>query len=134
MLTANPSHLDARALLGAIAYVRDDKAAHEAEVDKGAGDQPAFGEVYRVAGELSARNYRFDEAVALTRKAIDLDSTNIRAASDLGLHLMRTGDEAEARKVSSIARSRRSRSIGSRSTSSACSTSSRSSRWCRKAT
>jgi cellulose synthase operon protein C len=60
---------------------------------------PAFGEVYRVAGELSARNYRFDEAVALTRKAIALDSTNIRAASDLGLHLMRTGDEAEARKV-----------------------------------
>ena len=40
VLTANPSHLDARALLGAIAYVRDDKAAHEAEVAQGARDQP----------------------------------------------------------------------------------------------
>ena len=99
VLTANPSHLDARALLGAIAYVRDDKPAHEAEVARVLAINPAFGEVYRVAGELSARNYRFDEAVALTRKAITLDSTNIRAASDLGLHLMRTGDEADARKV-----------------------------------
>ena len=33
---------------------------------------PHFGEVYRVAGDLAARNYRFDEAVALTRKAIEL--------------------------------------------------------------
>jgi tetratricopeptide (TPR) repeat protein len=99
VLSANPSHLDARALLGAIAYVRDDRPAHEAEVAKVLAINPSFGEVYRVAGELSARNYRFDEAVALTKKAIALDPTNIRAASDLGLHLMRTGDEAEARRV-----------------------------------
>jgi cellulose synthase operon protein C len=99
VLKANPSHLDARALLGAIAYVRDDKPAHEAEVARVLAINPAFGEVYRVAGELAARNYRFDEAVALTRRAIALDPSNIRAASDLGLHLMRTGDEAEARRV-----------------------------------
>ena len=71
VLKANPSHLDARALLGAIAYVRDDKAAFDAEVARVLAINPAFGEVYRVAGDLAARHYRFDEAVALTRRAID---------------------------------------------------------------
>ena len=99
MLETNASHLDARALLGAIAYVRDDKAAFEAEVARVLAINPAFGEVYRVAGDLAARLYRFDEAVALTRRALALSPSNIRAQTDLGLHLMRTGDEAEARRV-----------------------------------
>jgi cellulose synthase operon protein C len=99
VLKANPDHLDARALLAAMAYVRGDKAAHEAEVARVLAVNPAFGEVYRVAGDLAARNYRFEEAVALTRRAIGLDPANVRASSDLGLHLMRTGDEGEARRV-----------------------------------
>jgi len=99
VLARNPSNLDARALLGAIAYVRDDQATFEAEAKRVLGVNPAFGEVYRVAGSLAARNYRFEEAVALTRRAVELDPANIRAGSDLGLHLMRTGDEAEARRV-----------------------------------
>jgi cellulose synthase operon protein C len=99
VLKANASHLDARALLAAIGYVRGDKALYESEVARVLAINPTFGEVYRVAGELSARNYRFDEAVALTRRGLTLDPSNIRAASDLGLHLMRTGDEVEARRV-----------------------------------
>jgi cellulose synthase operon protein C len=99
VLTANPSHLEARALLAAIGHVRGDKALYDAEVARVLAINPAFGEIYRVAGDLAARNYRFDEAVALARQAMALDPTNIRAASDLGLHLMRTGDEAEARRV-----------------------------------
>ncbi len=99
VLESNASHLDARSLLAAIAYVRGDKAAYDAEVGRVLAINPAFGEVYRVAGDLAARNYRFDEAVALARRATTLDPGNIRAASDLGLHLMRTGDEAEARRV-----------------------------------
>jgi len=99
VLQSNPSHLEARALVAAIAYVRDDKATFDREVARVLAINPTFGEVYRVAGDLAARNYRFDEAVALTRQAIALSPSNIRAQSDLGLHLMRTGDEAEARRV-----------------------------------
>ncbi len=99
VLAQNDSHLDARALVGAIAYVRDDKATFDAEVARVLAINPAFGEVYRVAGDLAARLYRFDEAVALTRRALALSPSNIRAQTDLGLHLMRTGDESEARRV-----------------------------------
>ena len=52
-----------------------------------------------MAADLAARNYRFDEAVALTRQAVALDPSNTRAFGDLGMHLMRTGDEAEARRA-----------------------------------
>jgi Tfp pilus assembly protein PilF len=99
ILKADPAQLDARALLGAIAYVRDDRSAFEAEATRVLAINPAFGEVYRVAGDLTARNYRFDEAVVLTRRALEIDPSNIRAGSDLGLQLMRTGDEPEARRV-----------------------------------
>jgi tetratricopeptide (TPR) repeat protein len=99
VLAANPANLDARALLGAIAYVRGDRAAFEAAVREVLAINPAFGEVYRVAGDLAARNYRFDEAVMLTRQAVELDPTNSRAFGDLGMHLMRTGDEQEARRA-----------------------------------
>lgn len=99
VLAANASHLEARSWLAAMAYVKDDRAAYEAEVKRVLAINPAYGEVYRVASALSARNYRFDEAVALARQATALDPANTRAFADLGMHLMRTGDEAEARRA-----------------------------------
>ncbi len=99
VLAVNPSHLMAHAMLAGIAYVRDDRAAYEAEVKRALAINPAYGEVYRVAGSMAARNYRFEEAVALTRQAVTLDPTSSRAFADLGMHLMRTGEEAEARRA-----------------------------------
>ena len=99
MLDDNPSHLEARSWLAASAYVRDDQAGFDAEVKRVLAINPAYGDVYRIAADLAARNYRFDEAVALTRRAVALDPGNTRAYGDLGMHLMRTGDEAEARKA-----------------------------------
>jgi tetratricopeptide (TPR) repeat protein len=99
VLAHNPNHLDARALLAATAYVKGDRATYDAELRKILEVHPAFGEAYRVAGDLAARNYRFEEAVALTRQAVQLDPTLARGYGDLGMHLLRTGDEAEARKA-----------------------------------
>ncbi|HUF81915.1 MAG TPA: tetratricopeptide repeat protein, partial [Burkholderiales bacterium] len=99
VLAFNPSHLEARALLGAIAYVRDDKAGFDAEVRRVLDINPGYGEVYRVAGALAARQYRFEEAVALTREAVAIDPSNARAHAEIGMHLMRTGDEADARRA-----------------------------------
>ena len=99
VLALNPGHLDARSLVAAIAYVRDDRPAFDAEVKQVLSINPGYGEVYRTAGDLAARNYRFEEAVALARQAVALDPSNTRAFADLGMHLMRTGDEAAARRA-----------------------------------
>ena len=99
VLAANPSQLDAHALVGAITYVREGRAAFDAQVKRTLAINPAFGEVYRAAAELAARNYRFDEAVGLAKESISLDPTNARAHAELGMHLMRTGDEVQARQA-----------------------------------
>jgi cellulose synthase operon protein C len=98
-LAINPSSLDAHALLAAMAYVEDKKAEYEAEVAKTLAIAPKNGEVYRITGQLAASNYRFDEAVTLTRQALALDQSKWQVLTDLGTHLLRTGDEPGARTV-----------------------------------
>lgn len=96
-LDVNPSSLEARAVLAALAYVEDRQGDFEAEVARTLAIAPGYGEVYRVAGELTAHSYRFDEAVVLARRALALDRRNPRILADLGLYLLRTGDERAAR-------------------------------------
>jgi tetratricopeptide (TPR) repeat protein len=96
-LAVNPSSLDAHALLAALAYVADKASEFDAEVAKTLAIAPSYGEVYRAAGEMTAHKYRFDEAVALTRRALAINAREPRALADLGLQLLRTGDEAAAR-------------------------------------
>ena len=97
VLDWNPADLDAVALSAAIKYVRGDGAGFDADAARALAVNPAFGEVYRAAAALTARNYRFDEAVALARRATTVDPGSARAHAELGMHLMRTGDEAAAR-------------------------------------
>jgi Tfp pilus assembly protein PilF len=99
VLTINPSHLEARAWLAAIAYVQGDRAAFDAEVKRVLAINPAFSGVYRIAGALAARNYRFEEAVELARQAVTLDPTDSKSLAALGMHLMRTGEEQQARRA-----------------------------------
>jgi tetratricopeptide (TPR) repeat protein len=96
-LTINPSSLEGHAALAAIAYVEDKTAEFDAEVAKVLAIAPNYGEVFRVAGELAAHNYRFDEAVALVRRGLALQPQNPEMLSELGMHLLRTGDEPGAR-------------------------------------
>lgn len=96
-LAVNPGSLEARSLSAGLAYVEDKHAEFDAEVARVLEIAPHYGEVYREAGEQAAHNYRFDEAVALTRRALALDPQNARSLADLGTHLLRAGDEPGAR-------------------------------------
>lgn len=96
-LAANPNSLDARALDAALLYVDDRTAEFEKAVAAALALNPRYADIYRIAGEHAARAYRFEEAVALTRRALALDAKSSRALAMLGMHLLRTGDEAGAR-------------------------------------
>ena len=98
-LEINPSSLEALALLAGLDYVEDKSEDFEAKVAKVLAISPRYGEVYRMAGELAARNYRFEEAVALAKRATALDPNDPRTLGSLGVHLLRTGDEPGARDV-----------------------------------
>ena len=96
-LEINPNGLEARSLLAAIAYVEDKRDEFEQEAARVLVINPSYGEVFRVAGELAASSYRFDEAADLVRRGLGIDSSNAQAHADLGVHLLRTGDEPGAK-------------------------------------
>jgi tetratricopeptide (TPR) repeat protein len=96
-LSINPNSLEARSLEAAIFLLEDRTADFEKRVQEILTINPIHGEVYRMAGDHLARNYRFDEAVVQVRRGIALDPQNPRASADLGTHLLRTGDEPGAR-------------------------------------
>ena len=98
-LAVNPSSLGAHALLAALAYVEDKDAEYQAEIAKALAIAPGYGEAYRVVAELTAQNYRFDEAVTVARRALEIDPDNAQTLSDLSLDLLRTGDEVGARQA-----------------------------------
>ena len=95
----NPLSLDTLALSGAVAYVEDRHADLQQDAAAALKINARFSDAYRVPAELAAANYRFEEAVALSRKALEIDPNDVRTLSALGVQLLRTGDETEARQV-----------------------------------
>ena len=98
-LKVNPNSIEAHSLEAAIDFLEGKTTAFETRVQQVLKINPIYGEVYRVAGDHAARNYRFDEAAALVRRGLAIDDGNTRAHADLGRHLLRTGDEPGARRA-----------------------------------
>jgi cellulose synthase operon protein C len=98
-LEVNPSSLEAHALMAGLAFIEDKTPEFESEMQKVTAIAPNYGEAYRVAAEIASHNYRYEDAAMLARKAIALDPSNARILSDMGIHLLRTGDETEARSM-----------------------------------
>ncbi len=94
---SRPGSLDEVALRAAVAYAQHQPPAVEAAVAEAQRRQPGSGLVYRRLGEEAARSYRFDEAAGYARQALAADADDIQAHADLGLYLLRTGDEKTAR-------------------------------------
>jgi tetratricopeptide (TPR) repeat protein len=98
-LKVNPNSLEGHSLIAAVDFLEGKTTAFDTQVQQVLKINPIYGEVYRVAGDHAARNYRFDEAAALVRRGLALDDANPRAHADLGKHLLRTGDEPGARRA-----------------------------------
>ena len=97
-LAVNSNSLEARALDAAIAFLEGRTGEFESKAAEILNINPVYADAYRMAGDHAARNYRFTEAVELTRRALMVDRESTRSYADLGLHLLRTGDEPAARK------------------------------------
>jgi len=95
-LAVNESDVEALSLRAALSFVQDKPQDFEADVAKASAVAPRDPSIFLVASELAARNYRFEEAVALTRRALAIAPDNARALADLGIQLLRTGDETAA--------------------------------------
>ena len=97
-LSANPGSTEAHAYSAAIEYVAGRTAAYQAAAAEALAVNPAYGGLYRIVASQAATNYRYDDAVVLARKAVALEPDSPAAHADLGLHLLRVGDESGARR------------------------------------
>ena len=91
-----PDALDAFAIRAAVEVVAD--RSPDAWVQRMLQVNPSYGQGYALmASQLILKN-RYDEGVAYYRKAIDLDPRLWSARSQLGINLMRLGQEDEPKK------------------------------------
>jgi cellulose synthase operon protein C len=91
----SPEALDAMAILATIDWLEDEKGSPW--LGKILEVNPHYGEAYDIAGHYFVINRRYEEGIALYRKALELDPQLQKARAALGLNLMRLGREDEAR-------------------------------------
>ena len=91
--------MDEAALRVTLAYEAGDASAVDAAIAHVHEIDPRSAAGYRAAAAQAAQRYRFDDASSYGHKAIALDPEDADAHSELGMYLLRTGDEKEARTV-----------------------------------
>ena len=97
---SNPSQLEAHALARRDGVRQGRQGRPRPRGREGARDQSQLRRRLPASpGEQAASHYRFDRSAALAEKALALDPAMPRAAADLGMHLLRTGDEPAARRA-----------------------------------
>ena len=93
---AGGTRYDVQARRAVMALIEDRRPEFDAEARALIARRPGSGEVFRIAAAAVARQYRFDDAVALGRRAVTVNDADVRAWAELGLHLARAGDESAA--------------------------------------
>jgi tetratricopeptide (TPR) repeat protein len=97
MAAVRPATVDEAALRAAVAYADDRPADIEPAIQRATSIDTRSALALRYVGQAAASAYRFDDAAAYARRAVEVDPDDPDAHADLGLYLLRTGDEADAR-------------------------------------
>src|SRR5216684_41044 len=95
-LKISPEALDAMAIHAAIETLAD--RSPDAWLDKIRQVNPVYGEGYALVAYHLVLNRRYEDGIAYYRKAIEADPRLWSARSQLGINLMRLGQEDEPRK------------------------------------
>ena len=102
-LALAPDALDAMAVHAAVALLADKNADADAWLAKVKAVNPGYGEGYAIVARHLVLNRRYPDAVAYDRKAIEADPRDWQAHSDLGINLMRLGEEDEPKQQLELA-------------------------------
>lgn len=100
-LAQSSEALDALSVLASIDWLNGASFSGNTQspwIDRVLKVNPLYGEAYSTGAHFLAINYRYDEAIAFYRKALELNPSLWPARSQLGLNLMRLGFNDEARR------------------------------------
>ena len=98
-IALSPDALDAMAIRAAAAMLVDKQAEADEWLKKIAAVNPNYGEGYAIVAQHLVLNRRYPEGVEYYRKAVAANPELESAKSQLGINLMRMGEEDEPRKL-----------------------------------
>ncbi len=89
--------IEEASLRAAVAYA--DRRLDEVEplIARATAIYPASALAFRLVGQEAARDYRFDDAAGYARRGVERDPDDADAQAELGLYLLRSGEESDAR-------------------------------------
>jgi cellulose synthase operon protein C len=97
-LALSPDALDAMATLAAADLLADKNADAETWLKKMVAVNPGYSQGYASVAQHLVLNRRYPEGIAYYRKAVEADPKDWAARSQLGINLMRMGEEDEPRE------------------------------------
>lgn len=92
-LASNPRDLELLSLRAAARFLADDTAGFERAKRAVLLQDPEYSRLYQIVGDFADWEHRYGEIVSLMREAVALDSEDARALGQLGLNLIRAGEE-----------------------------------------
>ncbi len=91
-----PDNLDLLSMKAAVRFLADDKPGLKKAEDKVLGLNSEFSRMYRIIGDYADWQHRYDDIVAMMKKAVQIDPDDAKAYAQLGLNLIRAGDDKDA--------------------------------------
>lgn len=92
-LKHNPRNLDLLSMKVATRFLSDDVAGFEKAKKKVLKLNPQYTRMYQIVGDYAEWEHRYEEIVKLMKEAIAIDSEDSKAQAQLGLNLIRSGDD-----------------------------------------
>lgn len=92
-MAVNPNDLELWSLRAATKFLGDDRAGYEAARREAFARNKEFSRFYAIVGEYAEWEHRYDDIVAMMREAVKVDAEDEKAWAQLGLTLLRSGDE-----------------------------------------
>jgi tetratricopeptide (TPR) repeat protein len=102
-LQSNPKDLGLLSMRAAVRFVADDKPGFLAAKAAVFQVNPKYSELYTILSEFADWEHRYDEIIQLTREAVALDPEDGAAYGELGMNLIRVGNDREG--VAALSRS-----------------------------
>jgi cellulose synthase operon protein C len=93
-LKHNPRDLDLLSMRATERFLADDEAGFEQAQAAVLKLNPGFSRMYQIIGDFADWEHRYDEIVAMMKKAVQIDADDAKAHAQLGLNLIRAGDDS----------------------------------------
>ena len=102
-LKINPNSLEAHSLRAALYYLQDKQSESDAEVKVTLAINPHYGELFTTLSHFATNNRHYADGQNYSQRAINLNPKLWQAHLELGMGLLRLGNEPEGRKEIEIA-------------------------------